>query len=235
MTNQPLRIFIGYDSKEPEAYHVLAHSILRRASLPVALVPLTLASVGRVYTRPRGAAESTEFSMTRFLVPYLCDYQGLAVFMDCDMLCRADIGDLQLHPLADPGRAVYVCQHDYTPKDTVKFLGHQQTAYPRKNWSSFIVFNNAKCKALTPDYVNTASGLDLHRFNWLAGEDAIGSLPLEWNWLVGEYAANPAAKVLHYTNGGPWFHDIHFTDGSAAPWFHEREHMRLTTQLVQAS
>ena len=101
--------------------------------------------------------------------------------------------------------AISVCQHDYTPKSETKMDGRVQTAYPRKNWSSFMVFDNSLCRMLTPDYVETASGLDLHRFNWLKNEYPIGSLPLEWNWLIGEYPINPNAKMLHYTLGGPWF------------------------------
>lgn len=201
--NDPLRIFIGFDSKEAVAYHVLASSILRRASIPVALIPLTRQSLGRTYTRPRGQTEATEFSLTRFLVPYLSGYQGHSVFMDCDMVCLVDILDVWLEVLANPGKAVYCCQHDYIPKALTKFDGHEQTKYPRKNWSSFIVWDNAKCKALTPEYVNTATGLQLHRFQWTTDEQ-IGSLPLEWNHLVDEYEPNPAAKVLHFTNGGPW-------------------------------
>lgn len=200
-----LRVFIGWDSREPIAFSVLADSILRRASVPVSITPLRLESLRRIYTRDRGPTESTEFSLTRFLVPYLSNYQGLSLFMDCDMLMQADVLDLLLYPLADPGKAVYVCQHDYTPHDLTKFLGHVQTAYPKKNWSSFCLFDNARCTALTPAYVNTASGLDLHRFHWLAGDHAIGALPLDWNHLVGEYAPHAKAYCLHWTLGGPWF------------------------------
>lgn len=211
-----LRVFIGYDSKEPVAYHVLAHSILQRASIPVSITPLSLQSLQRIYTRTRGPLESTEFSMTRFLVPHLSDYKGWSLFTDCDMLCQADVLELLLYTQAFPSTAVLCCQHDYTPQEGTKFLGNVQTAYPRKNWSSLMLFNNARCTALTPDYVNTASGLDLHRFNWLpsettyrwpeaVGAEPIGALPLAWNWLVGEYADNPDAKILHYTLGGPWF------------------------------
>jgi hypothetical protein len=108
-------------------------------------------------------------------------------------------------------RSVNVCQHDYTPKNKVKFLGHEQTVYPRKNWSSFMVFNNNMCRNLTPGYVNMAPALNLHRFVW--ADENIGSLPLEWNWL-DEYPANPDARILHYTNGGPWFD----------PWYLEQHH-----------
>ena len=129
MTGGVLRIFIGYDEREAMAYHVLAHSLLRRASRPLALVPLARPLLRHLHQRPRGLLDSTDFSITRFLVPALCEYRGYAVFLDCDMLCQADIGDILLYPLADPGRAVYVCQHDYTPKTATKFLGASQRSY----------------------------------------------------------------------------------------------------------
>lgn len=222
MTPQPalgqtLRVFVGWDSKEPTAFAVLADSILRHASLPVSIVPLRLDGLRRIYTRERGPTESTEFSLTRFLVPYLSNYEGLSLFMDCDMLVQADLFEVLVPVLADPGRAVYVCQHDYTPRTATKFLGQVQTAYPRKNWSSFMLFDNAQCTALTPGFVNTATGLELHRFQWLRDEQ-IGALPLEWNWLVGEYSPNPAAKVLHYTLGTPCFDE--FADCDQADLWH---------------
>ena len=222
---EPLRIFIGYDSREPVAYHVAAHSILTRTSSPVAITPLTLDSVKGLYTRDRGPTESTEFSMTRFLVPYLCQYEGYAVFMDSDMLCRTDIHRVRSEAFECAGEdpAVLVCQHDYTPHAQTKMDGQVQTTYPRKNWSSFMVFNNERCQALTVDYVNTATGLELHRFAWTKDE-RIGALPLTWNWLVGEYVANPYAKILHYTNGGPWFRDYANCD-HADLWYAERRAM----------
>lgn len=213
----PLRIFIGYDRREPIAFAVLAHSILSRASRPVCVIPLARPALEPLYTRVRQPAESTEFSLTRFLVPALSGFQGISLFLDCDMLCQGDIYDLLLYPLADPGKAVYVCPHAYEPKDETKFDGHQQTTYPRKNWSSVMLFDNARCTALTPAYVNTASGLDLHRFRWI--EDAqIGSLPLTWNWLVGEYAPNPDAQLLHYTRGTPAFPGYESCDHADVWW-----------------
>ncbi len=220
----PLKIFIGWDSREPAAFAVCVHSILTRCSLPVSIVPLRQAVLREtgLYSRSVGATESTEFSLTRFLVPALCNFEGIAIFLDCDFLVRADIAELLMWAVAYPDRAVHVCQHDYTPRDAVKFLGQTQTAYPRKNWSSLIVFNNDRCRALTPEFVNQATGLELHRFLW-AG-DAIGALPLEWNHLVGEYQPDANAKALHYTNGGPWFASYRDTD-HADLWFAEREAM----------
>jgi len=207
----PVKVFIGYDPRESVAFSVLAQSILRRASIPVSITPLALNNLKDIYTRQRGPTESTEFAMTRFLVPYLSDYRGFSIFMDCDMLCQADIAELMAEIGKDPFNAVWVCKHNYIPRESRKFLGQMQTAYPRKNWSSLMVFANAGCKALSPEYVNNASGLELHRFAWTT-DDRIGSLPLEWNWLVGEYERNPDAKILHYTLGGPWFEETENCD-----------------------
>jgi hypothetical protein len=219
-----VNVYIGFDSKEPVAFYTLAHSILRRSSVPLSIAPLMQSQLRGIYTRPRGPTESTEFSLTRFLVPALSGYRGWSIFMDCDMLCRADIAGLQAHVDRQPDKAVLVCQHDYVPKTERKFLDQVQTKYPRKNWSSLMVFNNERCRALTPEYVNSAPGLDLHRFKWL--DDAlIGSLPLEWNWLVEEYPYKADAKIVHYTLGGPYFDDYRDCD-YAAEWFAEFESMR---------
>ena len=200
--SEPLRIFVGWDDRESLAYHVLAHSIIRRASGPVSIAPVHLRHLADVHTRERDPLASTDFSISRFLVPYLCGFEGQAIFLDCDMIVLDDIYKVLAETRT--GKAVYVCQHDYTPKTDKKFLGQKQSKYPRKNWASFIVFNCAKCWPLHPEYVEAASGSELHRFKWIS-DGQIGSLPLEWNWLVGEYDPNPRAKILHYTLGGPWF------------------------------
>ena len=126
------------------------------------------------------------------------------------MLVRADIAEL--FALKDEKYAVMVCKHDYTPKTSTKFRGNVQTKYEKKNWSSLILFNNPKCVSLTKEYVNKASGLELHQFKWLSGEQEIGDLPLQWNWLVGEYPYNKGAKIVHFTLGGPYFNDYKNTD-----------------------
>jgi len=223
-----LSVYIGYDPKESAAFYTLAHSILRRASIPVAIAPLMRTQLKDIYTRERGPTESTEFSMTRFLVPYLSGYAGWSVFMDCDMLCLADIGELAERIDRQPDKAVLVCKHDYVPRTERKFLDQVQTKYPRKNWSSLMVFNNARCRALTVDYVNSAPGLELHRFNWTE-DRLIGEIPLEWNWLVGEYDHSPKAKIVHYTLGGPYF-DAYRDCDYASEWFAEFEAMRHTAQ-----
>ncbi len=214
MTRPPvLDVFIGYDRQEIAAYHVLCQSLIETSSRPVRFTPINLSSLAGVFQRERVAAQSTEFSFSRFLTPYLSDYAGWSLFMDCDMLVRADIAEL--FALADDRYAVMVCQHDYTPRGTVKFLNNPQARYAKKNWSSVMLLNNARCRALTPQYVSSASGLDLHQFRWLGDDSLIGALPLEWNWLVDEYDHNPQAKIAHFTLGGPYFDayaDCDFSD-----------------------
>jgi hypothetical protein len=219
-----LGIFIGYDPAESIAFYTLAHSIQRRASVPVSFTPVARSALKGVYLRSRGPTESTDFSLTRFLVPWLSGFTGWSIYMDCDMLCRADIAGLARAMQQQPEKAVLVCKHDYVPKSARKFLERVQTVYPRKNWSSLMVFNNERCRSLTPDYVNSATPAELHRFAWL--DDArIGELPLEWNWLVGEYAHNPDARIVHFTIGGPWFEAYRDCD-YAGEWLAELESMR---------
>ena len=225
MTNGSMRVFLGYDSKEPIAFHVAMHSIFIRASVPVSVTPLVQAALrsGGIYTRERGSTESTEFSLTRFLCPFLSGYDGYSLFLDCDILFLTDVVELLAYGLAYPDKAVFVVQHDYKPKTDQKFLGQAQTSYPRKNWSSVMLFNNSRCRALTPKYINSATGLELHRFMWIKDEE-IGSLPLEFNHLVGEYETATNAKILHYTLGTPCFPEYANCDNSKE-WWAERDAM----------
>jgi hypothetical protein len=227
-----LQVFIGYDPREAVAFHTLAHSIQRRASIPVAIAPLMQSQLKGIYTRERGNTESTEFSLTRFLVPLLSGYQGWSLFMDCDMLCRADIAALAALTTQAADKAVLVCKHEYTPSPERKFLNQVQTVYPRKNWSSVMLFNNERCQALSKDYVNTATGLELQRFAWTS-DALIGDLPLEWNWLVTEYKHNPDAKIVHYTRGGPYFSEYRSCD-YAEEWFEENRRMNFAANGVPA-
>lgn len=223
------RVFVGFDPNETVAFHVLNHSIQARASEPVAVIPIMLSQLKDVFKRDRNPLQSTEFSFSRFLVPYMSNYEGWSVFMDCDMLVLDDI--TKLFDLADGRYAVQVIKHDHRPQEDVKFLGAAQTKYEKKNWSSVILFNNAKCKALSPDYVNTATGLELHQFKWLESDDQIGSLPGGWNHLVGYDPLLPVEQIqnLHYTEGGPYFDDYVDTD-YADVWFKERDAMMKTSQ-----
>ena len=214
-----IRVFIGYDRAETVAFHVAAFSIMRRCSQPVAIVGLMLPQLPM--WRERDPRQSTDFAFSRFLVPYLCQYEGCAIFMDCDMLARADI--LGLWASLPHDQAVGVVKHDYTPKTEHKFLDQPQSAYSRKNWSSVMVFNNAACRALTPEYVNEAPGLELHQFRWL-DDDAICGLDPSWNHLVGEYAPNREARLAHFTLGTPCFAKYRYCE-FADEWFAEHDAM----------
>lgn len=217
-----IRVFIGYDLREAIAFSVLAHSIHARASQPVSIVPIMLDQLRGTLTRERHPLQSTDFSFSRFLTPYLCDYSGWAIFMDCDMLMREDIA--KLWALRDERYAVMVVKHDHEPRETVKFLGEPQSKYEKKNWSSVMLFNNARCRALTPEYVNSASGLELHQFKWLASDAQIGALPDRWNHLVGYNAPRSDAALVHYTLGGPYFAEYAGCE-YAAEWRDARDAM----------
>ena len=219
-----INVFIGYYSKERVAYNVLSHSIIQNSTKPVAITPIALNNLKDDFVRERNALSSTEFSFSRFIIPHLMNYRGWALFMDCDMLMFEDIAELWR--LRDDKYAVQVCKHDYTPKTDTKFLGQVQTKYEKKNWSSFMLMNCAKCSALTPDYVNSASGLELHQFKWLEGDHLIGDLPLEWNWLVGEYDHKEDVNNVHYTEGGPWFEEYKDVDYSQ-DWFYNYKECML--------
>lgn len=219
-----VRIFVGFDSREAVAYDALSHSIRTRSSSPVSISALRLSELGDLMWRERDALQSTDFSFSRFLVPYLCDFEGWAIFMDCDMLALDDIANLW--ELRDERYAVQVVQHDHRPPEATKFLDQPQTTYEKKNWSSVMLLNCAQCTALTPEYVNTASGLELHRFQWLGDDDLIGRLPPRWNHLVDYDPPLPIEELsnLHFTNGGPYFEEYK-NCGYADLWFAERELM----------
>jgi hypothetical protein len=227
MRDDVARVFIGFDSKEVVAYHVLCQSIIEHSSIPVMFSPIVLDNLKGIFTRERNPLQSTEFSFSRFLVPYLSDYQGWSLFLDCDMLFRADIAELWA--LRDDKYAAMCVKHDYVPKIETKFLGQTQTKYEKKNWSSVILFNNAKCRALSKDFVNTATGLQLHQFKWLDGDDQIGELPVVWNYLVNEYDYRPDAKNVHVTDGCPYF-DEYKDDDYAEEWFAMRERTLFVQQ-----
>ena len=219
-----MRIFIGYDPREAVAFNVLAHSIHVRASEPVTIAPLMLSQLKKVLWRERHPLQSTDFSFSRFLVPLLSGYEGWSLFCDSDMLMLDDIA--KLWSLRDDRYAVQVVKHDHKPSDSVKFLEQPQRPYEKKNWSSVILFNNAKCTALTADYVNTATGLELHQFKWLGDDSLIGEIPHRWNHLVDYDPSLPPAQIslLHFTEGGPYF-DAYKTCGYSDLWFAERDRM----------
>ena len=227
-----IRVFIGYDSVEAVAFSVLSHSINARAGEPVQIAPVMLEQLRGVYRRERNPLQSTDFSFSRFLVPWMCGYQGWAVFMDCDMLLQDDIA--KLWSLRDDRFAVQVVKHMHVPKEDTKFLGAVQTKYEKKNWSSVMLMNCAKCTALTADYVNRATGLELHQFKWLGDDQQIGGLPAAWNHLVGYDAPRADASLVHFTIGGPWFKDYERCEYSGE-WFAERQSMLAAPGRARAA
>ena len=228
----PVRIFIGYDPRERAATNVLIDSLYQHSSVPLAITPLVTPQLEAqgLYWRQRDPRHSTAFSFSRFLVPQLVGFEGWAIFMDCDMLCRSDIAELWA--LRDERYALMCVQHQHVPDQEVKFLGETQSRYEKKNWSSLMLFNGSRCTALAPEYVNSASGLELHRFHWLGDDSLIGALPMErLNHLVDVQErplAEPSA-LLHWTLGGPWFREQRTMGGPlAAEWFSARDDaMRL--------
>lgn len=210
----PLRIFVGFDNNaEPVAYHAFCQSVIERSTIPVSFTPLALNNLqGYKETHTDG---SNAFIYSRFLVPSLCGYEGVAMFFDGDMIVKEDIA--KLLALYDDTKAVQVVKHDYKTKASIKYLGAKNENYPRKNWSSVIIFNCAKNKDLTPDLVMTSTGSFLHRFSWL-NDDDIGELPKEWNWLATEYDFNHDAKLVHYTLGTCCFSDYQECDYSDDWW-----------------
>ncbi|MCH1429485.1 MAG: glycosyltransferase [Chlamydiales bacterium] len=215
-------VFIGYDPREKVAFNVLAHSLSQRASRPLSIIPLNLKHLTQEVYREKDPKQSTEFSFSRFIVPYLSNYEGWSIFMDSDMLACDDIA--KLYDLRDDNYSVMVVKHDYEVKEGTKFLGEKQLPYPKKNWSSLIMFNNSKCRTLSKEYVNQASGLELHQFKWLDSDEDIGSLPVEWNYLVGHYPKKDKVSLVHYTEGGPYFESYKEVD-YADLWFKEKSDM----------
>jgi lipopolysaccharide biosynthesis glycosyltransferase len=220
----PFRIFIGWDRREPDAYDVAHFSLRRRATIPVEITPIKLDDFKArgIYRRNEDPRATTEFTYSRFLTPFLADFQGWALFCDCDFLWLADVAELL--DLADAKKALHCVKHDYRPTETTKMDGQVQTVYPRKNWSSLMLFNcdHPSVRKLTPEVVNRESGAYLHRMQWVADED-IGALPEEWNWLEG-WTRRPASgtpKAVHFTRGGPWFEQWQGVD-YADLWLAER-------------
>lgn len=218
MSNSPFPVYVGWDSREDIAYQVCRHSLLKRASIPVSVTPIRqqdLRDQG-LYTRDPDPLASTEFTYTRFFVPHLQKHQGWALFCDCDFLWLADIKGLV--DLIDDKYAIMCVHHDHRPREETKMDNKTQTQYPRKNWSSMVLYNcgHPANAVLTAGVANTESGAYLHRFQWL--DDAlIGAVSETWNWLEG-WSPKPKTghpNVVHMTRGGPWFdewRDVDYAD-----------------------
>lgn len=210
------KIFIGWDSREDIAYQVAEYSALRR-SRNTDIIPLKQKQLREsgLYWREQDKLAATEFTFTRFLIPEILNYQGWALFIDCDIIFQESPDEL--FKLADDRYAVMCAKHDYTPLEGIKMDGQRQLAYPRKNWSSVMLINcsHPSNRALTKEFVNNpeTTGADVHRFTWLRDEE-VGEFSHEWNWLVGWYKQpdDGEPKAIHYTEGGPWFKNYRFCD-----------------------
>ena len=213
-----IKIVVGFDQREAIAYHAFSQSVLEKSSLPVLFLPLSMNSL--IGYKETHQDKSNDFVYSRFLTPYLNNFQGWAIFADGDMVCQSDIRELW--DLRDETKALQVVMHDYKTKFNQKYLGNTNENYPRKNWSSLILWNcsHPKHKVLTPDFISNQTGKYLHRFSWLDDED-IGELPIEWNWLAIEYPNHPKAKIVHYTLGTPCFKD--YRDSEMADVWHEAQ------------
>jgi len=230
MTRKLMSVWIGFDPREASAFAVARHSIKTfDRHIPVrGLILSDLQAQGLYYRQTQRrlgkmwdviseAPMSTEFAISRFLIPAIVKKQKQSewhVFMDCDVLIRSNPN--QLRDQLDDSKAVMCVKHDHVPIHGMKMDGQEQTRYARKNWSSVMAFNcdHPSNKALTVEMVNTLPGRDLHRFCWLK-DDEIGELSPEWNYLVGHTQLNTEPKLVHFTNGGPWFEafkDVPYAD-----------------------
>lgn len=218
-----LRVVIGYDEREAKAAWVLQHSILKYSSRPINFTFLYLPALEKdnLMWRERDPRQSTDFSFSRFLTPYLSGYKGQSIFMDCDMLARCDVSELAEYA---EGKDVAVVKHNYQPANETKFLGMPQGRYSRKLWSAVMVFtcNTAPCQRLTPKYVNTATGAQLHQFKWITDKQIpafqpksdeeiisrrVGEIPEEYQWIPGHSDKRipiEEAKIIHFTEGSPF-------------------------------
>ena len=214
-----LDVFIGYDPREAISFHVCVNSIIRHSSKPVTIHPLALTNIEEYKEGHKDG--SNQFIYSRFLVPYLMGWKGTALFIDGDMVVTDDIS--KLFEYADHFNSVHVVKHDYKTKQEIKYLGQKNEDYPRKNWSSVILWNCGHWahRVLTPEFIETATGEYLHRLSWLK-DDRIGELPIEWNWLSQEYGENKEAKLIHYTLGTPCFTEFS-NDCMADLWHKERQ------------
>ena len=219
--SEKINIVVGFDQREAVAYHAFTQSVIEKSSLPVSFMPLAINTLYEY--KETHNDRSNDFVYSRFLTPFLNDFRGWAIFADGDMICQADIKELW--DLRDDTKAVIVVKHNYQTKSFKKYLGNINENYPKKNWSSLILWNceHPKHKILTPEYIAKQTGKYLHRFSWLNDHD-IGEIPKEWNWLAIEYPINLEAKLIHYTLGTPCFKDFRETD-MATKWLETKNRL----------
>ena len=203
-----VKIYVGFDPRESVVYHTFIQSLIEKSTLPIEITPLAVSTLN--FYEESHQDKSNDFVYSRFLTPFMSNFECWSIYVDGDMICQADIKELLT--LRDDTKAVQVVKHDYKTKAENKYLDNKNENYPRKNWSSVILWNcsHPKHKILTPEFINKQTGKFLHRFSWLEDEE-IGELPMEWNWLAIEYPENPLAKLIHYTLGAPCFKEYRET------------------------
>lgn len=214
-----IRLMVGFDQREAVAFHTFIQSVLDVTTQPVSITPLVLSALPGY--RESHTDGSNTFIYSRFLTPYLAGFEGWAIFADGDMVCQTDLSELWA--LRSDEIAVVVVKHEYQTKAAQKYLGNKNENYPRKNWSSLILWNcsHPKNRVLSPEFVMDKPGAFLHRFSWLEDQE-IGALPREWNWLATEYEDNPQAHLLHFTLGTPCFRD--YQSAPMADAWHSAHH-----------
>lgn len=214
-----IRLFVGYDPKESIAYHVFCQSVIERSCSPVQFIPLHLKGLKRFYEETHTDG-SNAFIYSRFLIPFLCDFKGWAIWADGDMVCLEDI--TELWKLRDTSKAVQVVKHEYKTRHLRKYVGTEMESdnldYPSKNHSSLMLINcgHYGWRQITPDAVEKMTGPELHRFTFLKSKH-IGELPLKWNWLSQEYGERKSSLV-HFTIGTPCF--PHYKDTEMSEEWH---------------
>ena len=210
--NDIVDIIVGFDPREAVAYHTFTQSVIAKSSLPTRFLPLNVGSLSNYQELHKDG--SNDFIYSRFLVPYLMDFEGWAIYADGDMVCLEDIR--KLWDLRDEKYAIQVVKHNYKTKMKNKYWGNKNEDYPRKNWSSLILWNcnHSSHKILTPEFVEKQTGAFLHRFSWIKDEE-IGQLKKEWNWLAMEYEEKENINLIHYTIGTPCFKEYENTSLSS--------------------
>jgi hypothetical protein len=212
-----INLYVGYDEREACVLHTFIQSVIENTTIPVRFIPLNRSMLNNFDGQQDG---TNAFIYSRYLIPHLEGYKGHALFCDGDMIANGDLKELW--ELRDDQYAVQVVQHEYTTMFARKYVGtpleNDNVDYPRKNWSSVAIWNcgHPKNRFLTPEHVSDAGGRYLHRFQWLDDDD-IGDLPIEWNWLEGEYPPNPTAKLHHHTLGSPGF-EMYSESPTARAW-----------------
>jgi hypothetical protein len=209
--NNPFKVFIGYDSHEEIVFEVCKYSMRKNSSIPLDITQLNQKTFRErgIYWRTKDPKQSTEFTYLRFFPPFLMNYTGWALFCDDDFLWTGDIAELvdQL----DDSKAIMCVQHEINTTYDIKLAGVVQEPYPRKNWSSCMLFNcgHPANRGLDLETINREGGQFLHRFQWIKDDNLIGSFDKTWNFLVGWYPKmeNGIPKVIHYTEGGAHFPD----------------------------